>query len=222
VSDWDGSNGTLADFYEWNSRVQITTWAGGYSRREWSGMVSEYYGGRTKIWLNNTLHQMALVAEEGEGETAGGDTYRAVVGFDCNYQDLGKHHPGQSVAALEKICDASAQCIGFNYPHGILKTGCKGWEKSAGDTFYFKPGHVPPNLPPPPTSSCVNNVNGLPYAVCETRGVVHGMYNGTTCEGKCKPLPKPPPLLQELADFASAWQNETWSCVPPAVYLPYI
>ena len=28
--------------------------------------------------------------------------------------------------------------------------------------------------------------------------------------------------MQELADFASAWQNETWSCVPPAVYLPYI
>lgn len=44
VSDWDGSEGKLADFYEWNSRVQITTWAGGYSRREWSGMVNSYYG----------------------------------------------------------------------------------------------------------------------------------------------------------------------------------
>ena len=47
-----------------NSRVQITTWAGGYSRREWSGMVSNYYGERTKIWLNNTLHQLALASVE--------------------------------------------------------------------------------------------------------------------------------------------------------------
>ena len=38
VADWDGSNTTLADFYEWNSRIQITSWAGGYSRREWSGV----------------------------------------------------------------------------------------------------------------------------------------------------------------------------------------
>ena len=95
VSDWDGSNGALADFYEcasinpcsncaagfpqpfgWmmchagNSRVQITTWAGGYSRREWSGMVTDYYGGRTKVWLNNTLHQMALASVE-DGTTTG-------------------------------------------------------------------------------------------------------------------------------------------------------
>ena len=58
VADWDGSNGALADFYEQNSRMQITTWAGGYSRREWSGVVREYYGGRTSIWLNFTLKTM--------------------------------------------------------------------------------------------------------------------------------------------------------------------
>lgn len=50
--------------------MQITTWAGGYSRREWSGMVSDYYGGRTKIWLNNTLHQMALAEAEHGSSTS--------------------------------------------------------------------------------------------------------------------------------------------------------
>ena len=46
-----------------------------------------------------------------------------------------------------------------------------------------------------------------------TRGIVNGTYNGTTCDGQCKTLPKPPPLGQQLADFAAAWQNETWTCV---------
>eukprot|EP01043_Picozoa_sp_COSAG02_P061017 COSAG02_NODE_8105_length_2708_cov_1.353009_3_plen_47_part_00 len=27
-------------------------------------MVSDYYGGRTKVWLNNTLHQMSLASVE--------------------------------------------------------------------------------------------------------------------------------------------------------------
>jgi hypothetical protein len=34
-----------------------------------------------------------------------------------------------------------------------MKSGCTGWESAPGSTFYFKPGHVPPNIPPPPTSS---------------------------------------------------------------------
>ena len=55
VSTWDGSNGSLADFYEWNSRVQITTWAGRYSRREWSGMVTGYYDERTRLWLEQVV-----------------------------------------------------------------------------------------------------------------------------------------------------------------------
>jgi hypothetical protein len=61
VSDWDGSAGTLADFYEWNSRVQISTWAGGYSRREWSGMVSTYYAERVKLWLNYTIESVSQI-----------------------------------------------------------------------------------------------------------------------------------------------------------------
>jgi hypothetical protein len=42
---------------------------------------------------------------------------------------------------------------------------------------------------------------------------VNGTYKGTTCDGHCKALPKPPPLAQQLADFAAIWQNETWTCV---------
>ena len=33
-------------------------------------MVSDYYGGRTKIWLNNTLHQMALAEAEHGSSTS--------------------------------------------------------------------------------------------------------------------------------------------------------
>ena len=189
VSDWDGSDGSLAGYYEWNSRVQITTWAGGYSRREWSGMVDQYYTGRTKIWLNNTLQHMAVAATApepiattaiGVHSTAG--QYTAVSGYDCNFHDLGKH-PGKTVAALEKICSADAKCIGFNFPNGILKQSCPGWEVSKvstrsiyaqldfpgmsltdclcsqGNTFYFKPGVPLPHLP---TSSCVHQYVPLP------------------------------------------------------------
>ena len=41
--------------------------------------------------------------------------------------------------------------------------------------------------------------------------VANGTHNGTTCGGACPLPPKPPPLTQQLAEFASAWQNETWS-----------
>eukprot|EP01047_Picozoa_sp_COSAG01_P078961 COSAG01_NODE_14794_length_1409_cov_1.172519_1_plen_218_part_10 len=69
-----GDNESLADFYEWNARSQITTWKtmesvsgeGGlkgslhdYARKEWSGMVREYYAGRLKTWLNHTLQTKA-------------------------------------------------------------------------------------------------------------------------------------------------------------------
>jgi alpha-N-acetylglucosaminidase len=70
IANWDGSNGMLADFYEWNSRTQISSWAGHYSRREWSGMVhggpsedekdgSGYYSGRMKLWLQYTTAEKA-------------------------------------------------------------------------------------------------------------------------------------------------------------------
>jgi alpha-N-acetylglucosaminidase len=62
-----GSNETLADFYEWNARAQITTWTpvsdpadglsplNDYARKEWAGMISTYYTERVQIWLNHTL-----------------------------------------------------------------------------------------------------------------------------------------------------------------------
>lgn len=102
VANWDGSGGELSDFYEWNSRVQISTWAGAYSRRQWSGMLSGYYDERVKIWLNYTLstgdgsgltssrfgladqrprHGTSTDADEG---------YVLAHGWDCNFDDIGK------------------------------------------------------------------------------------------------------------------------------------
>ena len=183
VSDWDGSGGSLAGFYEWNSRVQITTWAGGYSRREWSGMVDSYYGGRTKIWLNNSLHKMAVEGRGTHGQpaavvarvAAAAGTYRAVKGYDCNFHDIQPHHLGLTEAQLEAVCNGKADCIGFNFPHGILKSSCSGWEVSAGDTFYFKPGHVPPHIPPPPTSSCECTTGTVSFLCLSLR------FNGAGC-----------------------------------------
>ena len=111
VSDWDGSNGRLASFYEWNSRMQITTWAGAYSRREWSGMVDSYYGGRLNVWLNHTLAsgvESTAITSSGLfdiGRDNGGGSgpaptpnpntghaggYDAYANMDCNFGDLRK------------------------------------------------------------------------------------------------------------------------------------
>jgi alpha-N-acetylglucosaminidase len=123
VAEWDGSaevnaeqSAMLADFYEWNSRVQVSTWAGGYSRREWSGMVGTYYSERTAIWLNYTLQSRAdgsttTAAAAATAATAAATAvgrsnedvslarrapvpapagYRSFPNRDCNFDDL-KH-----------------------------------------------------------------------------------------------------------------------------------
>jgi alpha-N-acetylglucosaminidase len=77
-------NAALADFYEWNSRSQITTWtpmpaAGGrlpsyglndYARKQWSGMISQYYNGRVRLWLEHALKAKtkAAAATDGDGD----------------------------------------------------------------------------------------------------------------------------------------------------------
>jgi alpha-N-acetylglucosaminidase len=69
----NGSNETLSDFYEWNARSQITTWypiekmhrnkytkltgLNDYARKQWSGMISQFYNGRVHVWLNYTLRK---------------------------------------------------------------------------------------------------------------------------------------------------------------------
>lgn len=37
---------TCAEFYEWNARVQLTTWAGGYAGKHWNGLISGYFAQR--------------------------------------------------------------------------------------------------------------------------------------------------------------------------------
>eukprot|EP00040_Diaphanoeca_grandis_P034275 m.212108 g.212108 ORF g.212108 m.212108 type:complete len:916 (+) comp33117_c0_seq2:280-3027(+) len=209
VSDWDGSEGSLYDFYEWNSRVQISSWAGGYSRREWSGMVEHYYAERVKIWLNWTLGSEAHTVPVDvpidvpiiHSTTA---NYSSFPLQDCNFDDMSPQpgcHGAHScnVSQLESLCDASSTCIGFNYPGCYMKDACHNWKSAPGTTFYFKPRHNPPQ----PSSSCL-------LGFCSSN-VVNGTYNGTTCDSQCPPRPPQPPIVQLYAAFEGAWQNETWT-----------
>eukprot|EP00041_Stephanoeca_diplocostata_P026908 m.733684 g.733684 ORF g.733684 m.733684 type:complete len:846 (+) comp23074_c0_seq1:615-3152(+) len=165
VSTWDGSNGALADFYEWNSRLQISTWAGGYSRREWSGMVNQYYGGRVNVWLNYTLgaapsgvrrgmnrshplHDLPAVSMQ---STANG--YDVFLNKDCNFDDIRKATcpsnattPADCVRWLEDTCNNTVNCIGFNYPGQYLKSSCTAFisTPNGSSTLYLQHADVPP------------------------------------------------------------------------------
>eukprot|EP01079_Euglenida_sp_SAG-EU17-18_P009494 gene9494-1707_t len=203
VSAWDGSGGSLADFYEYNSRLQITTWAGGYSRREWSGMVKSYYGGRTAVWLNYTLGPKQARAVYDIFRVAG--DYFPVQGYDCNFEDLANHKQAcegkdqvECIAILEGICNQTSSCIGFNYPGCILKKGCNGWEVSEGSTMYFRDQ---------PRSKC----SGGSCLVGPYSGA--GSYNGTECMGHCPHAPPGPhkSLSDLLSAFADDWVHDTWS-----------
>lgn len=56
------------DLYEWNARVQITTWGnrtaadrGGlrdYAHKEWSGLLRDFYYNRWKVWLEQQKAQL--------------------------------------------------------------------------------------------------------------------------------------------------------------------
>ena len=37
-----------AEFYEWNARIQLTTWAGGYAGKHWNGLIKGYFAERVK------------------------------------------------------------------------------------------------------------------------------------------------------------------------------
>eukprot|EP00040_Diaphanoeca_grandis_P011341 m.58045 g.58045 ORF g.58045 m.58045 type:complete len:883 (+) comp22488_c0_seq2:20-2668(+) len=63
---------TCPDFYEWNARVQLTTWnptpvdsktiPGGpidYASKHWSGLISDYYAERVKLVMNQALTDAA-------------------------------------------------------------------------------------------------------------------------------------------------------------------
>ena len=63
-----GNNKAEKDLYEWNARVQITTWGnrtaadeGGlrnYAHREWSGILKDLYYKRWKIYLDNVSKEL--------------------------------------------------------------------------------------------------------------------------------------------------------------------
>lgn len=57
------------DLYEWNARVQITTWGnrtaadeGGlrdYAHKEWNGLLRDFYYNRWKIWIDQQMVQLS-------------------------------------------------------------------------------------------------------------------------------------------------------------------
>ena len=56
------------DLYEWNARVQITTWGnrtaadeGGlrdYAHKEWNGLLRDFYYNRWKVWIDQQMAQL--------------------------------------------------------------------------------------------------------------------------------------------------------------------
>lgn len=81
VGTWIGSARNLGttpeekDLYEWNARVQITTWGnrvaadeGGlrdYAHKEWNGLLRDFYYNRWKVWIDQQKARLdgALVKE---------------------------------------------------------------------------------------------------------------------------------------------------------------
>ena len=70
-------------FYEWNARVQLTTWnptnssvlkipsgPNDYASKHWSGLIADYYGVRASLLLNQAL----VNAKEGKAKAGGEET----------------------------------------------------------------------------------------------------------------------------------------------------
>jgi len=239
VSDWDGSNGTLADFYEYNSRMQITTWAGAYSRREWSGHIKQYYGGRLDIWLDCQLDQQAQEKEATELFAANAIGYKRtaataataatrsipsgkyseVVDYDCNYQDIEKVTCPSSGLELHGGGGDPEACIAFAEAACDRKPGCIGFNYpglilKAGCTGWETSPRNHFYFKPgstAPKSSCIDG-----YCSVNTQG--NGTYPGMDCNGQCPQKPKPKPkscaghqFTKRLSDFSTKWNNEVWT-----------
>jgi alpha-N-acetylglucosaminidase len=77
-----GQTAEEKDLYEWNARVQITTWgnrtcadAGGlrdYAHKEWQGLLKDFYFVRWQTWLDALSRQMAHQAQPDPDALGGG------------------------------------------------------------------------------------------------------------------------------------------------------
>ena len=77
-----GTNAAEKDLYEWNARVQITTWGnrycanqGGlrdYANKEWQGLLKDFYAHRWKIYFQALEDQMTHNSLPNEDELGGG------------------------------------------------------------------------------------------------------------------------------------------------------
>ena len=46
---------SCAEFYDWNARVQLTTWAGGYAGKHWNGLISGFFAKRVSKLMDAAL-----------------------------------------------------------------------------------------------------------------------------------------------------------------------
>ena len=77
-----GDTSAEKDLYEWNARVQITTWGnrycadtGGlrdYAHKEWSGLLKDFYYKRWKCYFEALDHQLVIGSQEQPDMLGGG------------------------------------------------------------------------------------------------------------------------------------------------------
>lgn len=118
----DSSSIELADYYEYEARNQVTRWGDNnsesihdYAAKEWSGLVSDYYIPRWRIWLTEVCQ--AYTAHRDMDETI---VNKARVSFELKWQLSHEKYPikprGDPVAVSTRLY---AQYIGSGDEWGL-------------------------------------------------------------------------------------------------------
>jgi hypothetical protein len=143
---------------------------------------------------------------------------------------------GLCIAKLEKACNASDECVGFNWPGQILKKRCSSMVKvPSTDSTYFKVCcdffmfcssavaivliasllliPIQASKTGLPGYACVGGggklqTTGSSLSTCML--VPSGKHATADCDGECG---APPPLADSLAALAYRWQHTRWDPV---------
>ena len=64
---------SIADFYEYNARNQITLWGpdgeiSDYASKQWGGLISSYYVPRWQMFVDSTLNALEPTAANGQND----------------------------------------------------------------------------------------------------------------------------------------------------------
>lgn len=81
---------TCPQFYDWNARVQLTTWAGGYAGKHWNGLIAGYFAERVSKLMAAGLAAAAAKQPLSQGtiskiEQEVSDTFNT--GFNTTYAE---------------------------------------------------------------------------------------------------------------------------------------